>query len=515
MSRPKKDNISAIFVHAGAGFHSPHNEKLHLETCENAAKVAIQMLRNGGTAVDAVEIAIMLLEDAEITNAGYGSNLTIDGTVECDATIVNHLGRSGAAGAVAQVKNPISLARVVLETSSRPLSLQRVPPNFLVGQGATDFAYEQGLVVLPPDGLISEAAMERWHRWQQDLEAAALKDKEHFPARHQNDRHKYIRRPVNVNPAQLLASPSSIRPASSSASPLSGKTDDVVSSLGDTRFIARTSSITSPSGTCFLPPRARNSRYIDGAGSQAHQSNSMPGSASLEASAAHSLNPNASAMEIDPTPPSLAADMHHGDTTSNAVADRISDTVGAIAVDSEGNIAAGSSSGGIGMKFRGRIGPAALVGIGTAVIPVDPSDPDKTCVATVTSGTGEHIATTMAASTCASRIYYNQLRCEDGSFEEVTEDEALRAMITSDFMGHPGVKESHCQGAIGIMAVKKTIDGVYLCFGHNTDSFALASMSSGDKKPVSVMSRSNGNGSIAQGGRAYRYKRYKVPNVAA
>jgi taspase (threonine aspartase 1) len=140
-------------------------------------------------------------------------------------------------------------------------------------------------------------------------------------------------------------------------------------------------------------------------------------------------------MEIDPTPPSLAADMHHGDTTSNAVADRISDTVGAIAVDSEGNIAAGSSSGGIGMKFRGRIGPAALVGIGTAVIPVDPSDPDKTCVATVTSGTGEHIATTMAASTCASRIYYNQLRCEDGSFEEVTEDEALRAMITSDFMG--------------------------------------------------------------------------------
>jgi taspase (threonine aspartase 1) len=64
------------------------------------------MLRNGGTAVDAVEIAIMLLEDAEITNAGYGSNLTIDGTVECDATIVNHLGRSGAAGAVARTYFP-------------------------------------------------------------------------------------------------------------------------------------------------------------------------------------------------------------------------------------------------------------------------------------------------------------------------------------------------------------------------------------------------------------------------
>lgn len=86
------------------------------------------------------------------------------------------------------------------------------------------------------------------------------------------------------------------------------------------------------------------------------------------------------------------------------------------------------------------------------------------------------------------------------------------------------MKDSHCHGAIGIMSVKKTIDGVFLFFGHNTDSFvstisitkpqlltvsqALASMGIKDKKPVSVMSRSNGNGSIAQGGRAYRYRRY-------
>ena len=57
-------------------------------------------LKNGGTAVDAVEVAIKVLEDKEITNAGYGSNLAMDGTVECDATIVDHLGRSGAVGAV-------------------------------------------------------------------------------------------------------------------------------------------------------------------------------------------------------------------------------------------------------------------------------------------------------------------------------------------------------------------------------------------------------------------------------
>ena len=57
-------------------------------------------LNNGGEAVDAVEIAIRVLEDKEITNAGFGSNLTIHGEVECDATIVDHYGRSGAVGAV-------------------------------------------------------------------------------------------------------------------------------------------------------------------------------------------------------------------------------------------------------------------------------------------------------------------------------------------------------------------------------------------------------------------------------
>ena len=59
-------------------------------------------LNNGGDAVDAVEIAIKVLEDREITNAGYGSNLAMDGTVECDATIVDHYGRSGAVGAIAR-----------------------------------------------------------------------------------------------------------------------------------------------------------------------------------------------------------------------------------------------------------------------------------------------------------------------------------------------------------------------------------------------------------------------------
>jgi taspase (threonine aspartase 1) len=68
----------------------------------SAAQLAMLILRNGGTAVDAVEVAIKTLEDREITNAGYGSNLAMDGVVECDAAIVDHHGRSGAVGAVAR-----------------------------------------------------------------------------------------------------------------------------------------------------------------------------------------------------------------------------------------------------------------------------------------------------------------------------------------------------------------------------------------------------------------------------
>lgn len=127
-------------------------------------------------------------------------------------------------------------------------------------------------------------------------------------------------------------------------------------------------------------------------------------------------------------------DATSGDGHSKDNVDTITDTVGAVAVDCYGRIAAGSSSGGIGMKHPGRVGPAALIGIGTAVIPEDPQDPERTSVATVTSGTGEHIATTLAASTCASRIYFRNRKDESGMTENVTEEEAIKSMVDVDLM---------------------------------------------------------------------------------
>lgn len=77
------------------------------------------VLKNGGSAIDAVEMAIKTLEDREITNAGYGSNLAMDGVVECDASIVDHYGRSGAVGAVARKSVATKVCSFVLTIRGR------------------------------------------------------------------------------------------------------------------------------------------------------------------------------------------------------------------------------------------------------------------------------------------------------------------------------------------------------------------------------------------------------------
>ena len=68
--------------------------------------MGIKFLNAGASATEAVVAAIKVLEDKEVTNAGYGSNLCIDGTVECDATVVDHFGRSGACGAAPSTLHP-------------------------------------------------------------------------------------------------------------------------------------------------------------------------------------------------------------------------------------------------------------------------------------------------------------------------------------------------------------------------------------------------------------------------
>lgn len=433
------------------------------------------------------------------------------------------------------MKNPIALARLILEESTRPLSLQRVPPNLLVGQGATDYADEKGVLTVFNDYMVSRSAKERWNKWKKDLEqvdeldklgrAEHLMRKSSFYSDHQLTDHKPTLPLPDISPP---TSPTSTRSSSahpriaSPNRPLVASTADVTDRFFDTHTKGHPQYLNLPGHPVLNHVRNADldrNPNIDGnrppsafeiATDDDHPwaSKRRRLSASTDGSFDKLQSPLGKVATLG-TSSSREPQANHAMASfqvSKPQQDRIIDTVGAIAVDCYGNIAAGSSSGGIGMKHRGRCGPAALVGIGTAVIPADPEDPDETSVATVTSGTGEHMATTLAAATCADRVYSSVRKARGGELETCTEDQAVYSVIDREFMGHPGVKNSHCAGAIGILAVKKTKHGIMLYFGHNTDSFALASMQSGDRKPSCVMSRSKGCGSVAQGGRVAKYR---------
>lgn len=91
-----------VAVHVGAGYHSPVNEKFLRSALKTACLAAASVLRSdSGDCVDAVSAAIETLENDPCTNAGRGSNLTEDGHVECDASVM--VGNSGAFGAVGAV----------------------------------------------------------------------------------------------------------------------------------------------------------------------------------------------------------------------------------------------------------------------------------------------------------------------------------------------------------------------------------------------------------------------------
>src|SRR6185437_15931342 len=136
----------AIIVHGGAGLIPPDRYEAAREGCRAAAKAGWRVLADGGTALDAVEAAIMTLEDDPGFNAGTGAVLTADGRAQLDAGIMD--GRTLEVGAIAgveRIKNPIGLARRVLAS----------PHVLLVGAGAEQFALEDGLNLCDPAVLVT------------------------------------------------------------------------------------------------------------------------------------------------------------------------------------------------------------------------------------------------------------------------------------------------------------------------------------------------------------------------
>ncbi|RWR97262.1 putative threonine aspartase isoform X1 [Cinnamomum micranthum f. kanehirae] len=156
----KKENPNPRFfvaVHVGAGFHAPSNEKSLRRAMKRACLAAASvLLKDSSGCIDAVSAAIQVLEDDPSTNAGRGSNLTEDGQVECDASIMDGFsGAFGAVGAVPGVRNAICIASsLAKDHMMRPSLLGRISPLFLAGEGARKWATSRG-IILPET--ISEA----------------------------------------------------------------------------------------------------------------------------------------------------------------------------------------------------------------------------------------------------------------------------------------------------------------------------------------------------------------------
>ena len=160
----------ALAVHGGAGTlrpdrMSPARAAQYHAGLRRALLAGRDILAVGGSALDAVTVAVVALEDDPLFNAGRGAVFTSIGTQEMDAAVMD--GRERRAGAVAGIfgpRNPVLAARAVMEHS---------PHVLLIGAGALAFAREQGLAFPEPDYFYTEA---RWEALQQTLHGIAEED---------------------------------------------------------------------------------------------------------------------------------------------------------------------------------------------------------------------------------------------------------------------------------------------------------------------------------------------------
>ncbi len=166
------DNPVAIVIHGGAGAmergrYTAEEEAAFKEKLSEALDVGYAVLDDGGAALDAVEAAIVIMEDSPLFNAGKGAVFTSDGANELDAAIMDGATKNaGAVAGVKSVKNPIKLARAVME-KSRHVMFAR--------EGAETFAQEEGLEIVAPDYFYTDR---RWRALQKALEAEKKGDKE-------------------------------------------------------------------------------------------------------------------------------------------------------------------------------------------------------------------------------------------------------------------------------------------------------------------------------------------------
>ncbi|HET7375291.1 MAG TPA: isoaspartyl peptidase/L-asparaginase [Anaerolineae bacterium] len=146
--------LPKLIIHGGAWDIPDAEIEGHLSGVKLAAEIGWSILQAGRSALDAIEAAIRSLEDDPAFDAGRGAWLNSAGEIELDAIIMNGADlSSGAVAAVQHIRNPISLARLVMDRS---------PHALIVGKGAAGFAQAQGIMLVDETELLTGQELERW-----------------------------------------------------------------------------------------------------------------------------------------------------------------------------------------------------------------------------------------------------------------------------------------------------------------------------------------------------------------
>lgn len=157
----------AIAIHGGASSASKRDyekEEAYKKSLKEIVESSYKILEEGGTALDAVEHAVRLLEDDPLFNAGRGSGLNCNGEVEMDAAIMDGSNLdAGAVSALRHVKNPVTLARIIMERTEHVI---------LSADGAEEYAIEVGMDMKPRKYFITP---ERYKTWADGKEEEAEK----------------------------------------------------------------------------------------------------------------------------------------------------------------------------------------------------------------------------------------------------------------------------------------------------------------------------------------------------
>jgi beta-aspartyl-peptidase (threonine type) len=158
----------SLAVHGGAGVLergelTPEKDKAYRAGLNAALEAGAKILKAGGSSLDAVEAAVRVLEDNPLFNAGKGAVFTAEGRNELDAAIMDGATlKAGAVAGVTRTRNPISLARAVMEKS---------PHVMLAREGADQFSKEMGLEQAPPEYFYTEDRWKQLLAWRKDQHA--------------------------------------------------------------------------------------------------------------------------------------------------------------------------------------------------------------------------------------------------------------------------------------------------------------------------------------------------------